>query len=170
DLEPALFARHVAERLPPSEPGAPGATLGRMSLPELYLACACLRGAPAALSALERCYLARLPELLGYLRQSETTVDEICQLTGVKLLVHAPGGEPRIAEYKGHGPLLRWIQVTAARVALTLRGRERPLGDCGADVLDRLPAPGVDVELDLIERRHHAECREALREAFGSLP
>ena len=37
--------------------------------------------------------------------------------------------------------------------------------DLAADVLDALPAPGVDAELDLIKQRHQTEFRQALREA-----
>lgn len=38
-----------------------------------------------------------------------------------------------------------------------------------AEVLEALPAPGIDAELDLIKQRHQKEFRQALREAFSAL-
>jgi len=173
ELDPDLFVRHVAARLPRGDVSS-GVSLpdlfSRLSLGELYLACACQHGNPAAISAFERRYLSRLPEMLGQLRQPASAVDEICQMTRVRILVRTPDGEPRIADYKGEGALLSWVRVTAARVSLTLLASERPAGEGAADLLEALPAPGVDAELDLIKRRHRSEFREALREAFAAIP
>jgi RNA polymerase sigma-70 factor len=170
DLPAERFVRHLAERLPESgsaEQIAP--QIEQLSLPELYLACACVQGIAAATTAFDRHYLSRLPGLLGYLRQPAAMIDEVCQLTRVKLLVHTPEGAPRLNDYKGRGSLLSWVRITAARIALRVCALDKPAPDDGVvEVLESLPAPG-DVELDFIRRRHHAEFRQAVREALSAL-
>lgn len=170
ELPAERFVRHLAERLPETVSGGGIALqLEQLSLPELYLACACVQGIATATAAFDRHYLSRLPGLLGYLRQPAAIIDEVCQLTRVKLLVPTPEGAPRINDYTGRGALLSWVRVTAARIALRVCGSNKPAPDEGVvEVLESLPAPG-DVELDLIRQRHHAEFRQAIREAFTTL-
>ncbi|HSP81478.1 MAG TPA: RNA polymerase subunit sigma-70, partial [Myxococcaceae bacterium] len=47
-------------------------------------------------------------------------------------------------------------------------GPEQPKEDV-LELLEAMPAPGRDVEMDLIRRRHQREFREVLREAFAAL-
>ncbi|WNG41576.1 sigma-70 family RNA polymerase sigma factor [Archangium violaceum] len=164
------FIRHLAERMPAAGAEERLATrLEQLSLSELYLACACVQGIGAATVAFDRHYLSRLPGMLGYLRQPAALIDDVCQLTRVKLLVHTPEGAPRLNDYTGRGSLLSWVRVTAVRIALRECGLEKPTPDEGVvEVLESLPAPG-DVEMDLIRRHHHAEFRQAIREAFTVL-
>ncbi len=170
-LPAPLFVRHLAERLPDSASGASiESLLEPLSLDELYLACACVQGLPTATEAFEQHYLAKLPGMLAYLKQPAAELDDVCQLTRVKLLVRTPDSEPRIQDYSGRGALMSWVRVTAVRIALKLRSADRPAPDEHvAEVLEALPAPGLDAELDLIKQRHRAEFRLALREAFSSL-
>jgi RNA polymerase sigma-70 factor, ECF subfamily len=165
------FVRHLAERLSLDEPPAPlEPQLARLCVEELYLACACLRGEDSALECFEREYLAKLPALLRGPRQSEAMLDDVCQLVRVKILVAAPGEVPRIGEYSGRGTLLSWLRVTAVRIAIKLRQVEKPAPEQDAEtVFAALPAPGVDPELDLVRRRHHADFRHAVRESFAVL-
>lgn len=171
DVPRELFARHLAERLPEVSPGgALAPVLESLSLVELYLACACAQGLPAATAAFETHYLAKLPGLLGYLKQPAAVVDDICQLTRVKLLVRTPEQAPRMNDYSGRGALMSWVRVTAVRIALKLQASDRPEPDEDVtEVLEALPAPGGDAELDLIRQRHQAEFRQALRDAFSAL-
>ena len=165
------FVTHLAERLPEASPDSPlEPLLEQLSLAELYLACACVRGIPSAIELLDRNYLAKLPGLLKGPKQSEAMIDDVCQLARVKILVSTPEGGPKIAEYTGRGALLSWVRVTAVRIAIKLQAVEKPAPDQDADtVFAALPAPGVDAELDLIKRRHHADFRHAVREAFSAL-
>lgn len=167
----AVFVRHLAERLPAPNADSPvEALLGQLSLAELYLACACLHRDPEALAVFERSYLAKLPGLLGSMKEPAATIDEICQLVRVRVLVGTRDNGPRIAEYAGRGSLLSWLRVIASRVALKLIAANPPAADeSGAALLEALPAPGMDLELDLIKRRYHTEFRDAVREAFSSL-
>jgi RNA polymerase sigma-70 factor (ECF subfamily) len=171
ELPAGLFVRHLAERLPEASPGASvEALLEPLSLSELYLACACARGFPGAAEAFEQHYLVKLPALLAYLKQPAAVIDDVCQLARVRLLLRTPEGEPRINDYTGRGALLSWVRVTAVRIALKLQAADKPAPDeDAAEVLDALPAPGVDAELDLIKQRHQSELRQALRDAFAAL-
>ncbi|WP_240359574.1 sigma-70 family RNA polymerase sigma factor [Pyxidicoccus trucidator] len=170
-LPPALFVKHLAERLPEAGPDTSiTALLELLSLEELYLACACVQGLPTATEVFEQHYLAKLPGLLAYLKQSSAELDDVCQLTRVKLLLRTPDNAPRILDYSGRGALMSWVRVTAVRIALKLRAADRPASDEHvAEVLEALPSPGIDAELDLIKQRHQVEFRQALREAFATL-
>ncbi|MDY7227613.1 sigma-70 family RNA polymerase sigma factor [Hyalangium rubrum] len=166
-----MFVIHLAQRLPEASPDSPIAPLlEQLSLAELYLACACLHGVPAALENFDRHYLAKLPALLRGSKQPEVVIDDVCQLARVKILVATPEGPPKIVEYTGRGALMNWVRVSAVRIAIKLQAVEKPAPEHDADtVFAALPAPGVDAELDLIKRRHHADFRQAMREAFSAL-
>ncbi|WP_244239300.1 sigma-70 family RNA polymerase sigma factor [Corallococcus carmarthensis] len=170
-LPAARFVTHVAERLPQATPTTPIAPLvSGLSLAELYLACACLQGNSAAHEAFERNYLARLPERLRSLRQPDAMIDEVRQRVGVKLLVANAGHAPAIADYTGRGGLLSWVVVIASRITNKLRGQEKPsTGDDAEELFQALPAQGLDPELDVMKRRHHAAFRQAVREAAATL-
>jgi RNA polymerase sigma-70 factor len=171
DLPARLFVIHLAERLPEASPNSPIAPLlARMSLAELYLTCACLQGIASAQEAFERNYLARLPGKLRGLKRHDTMIDDICQIARVKLLVATPESAPKIGEYTGRGALLNWVVVTAGRIAIKLRAAEKPAPDDDSEEFFKmLPGQGIDPELDVMKRRHHAEFRQAVREAFSTL-
>ncbi|WP_244221755.1 sigma-70 family RNA polymerase sigma factor [Corallococcus exercitus] len=170
-LPPELFMRHLAERLPEASPESPlSPLLGQLALEELYLACACVHGVAGATEAFEQHYLSKLPGLLAYLKHPPALMDDVCQVTRVKLLVRMPEEEPRIKDYTGRGALLSWVRVTAIRVSIKLSAADKPAPeeDVGA-VLDALPAPGSNAELELIRQSHQAEFQRAVREAFSTL-
>jgi RNA polymerase sigma-70 factor len=170
-LPARLFVIHLAERLPEASPHSPIAPLlAGLSLAELYLTCACLQGMASAHEAFERDYLARLPVKLRGLKQPDAIIDDVCQLTRMKLLVATPESAPKIAEYSGRGALLNWVLVTAGRIAHKLRAAEKPAPDGQAEeIFQALPGHGMDPELDVMKRRHHAEFRQAVREASSTL-
>lgn len=171
ELHGSEFVRHLAERLsdvPPESSLEP--FIEQLSIAELYLACACESGIPEAIAAFEQHYLAKLPELLGHLRQPAATIDDICQLARVKILVHTPEGSPRISEYTGRGALMSWVRVIAVRIALKRSAADKSASDESVtEVLESLPAAEASAELDLIKQRHRTEFRQALREAFAAL-
>ena len=168
DLPADIFARHLAQRLPEGRPLAQ--QLESLALADLYLACACVHGVPAAIDSLERHYLAKLPMALAYLKQPAAMLDDVCQMVRMHLLLGMSGGRPRLAEYTGRGSLQSWIRVIAARMSLkqAAPAPETPEEDVFA-ALEALPAPGANAELELIKRRYHREFRQAVREAFDSL-
>src|SRR5678809_286972 len=108
-LSAVQFIRHVAERFPAEEGTQPvEAVLESLHLSDLYLACACANGAPAAIAILEHEYLSKVPAVLRYRRLSSDTIDDVCQKLREKLLLQTASA-PAIATYTGEGRLQVWI-------------------------------------------------------------
>jgi RNA polymerase sigma-70 factor len=171
-LDPGLFMQHLAERLPREEAArALEALLSQVAVGDLYLACACLHDVPLAIETFEQHYLRKLPKLLRDYERSAAAIDEICQLTRVKLLVPTAEGLPKIGEYKGKGALMNWVGITAVRIAAKERLRQKPadsLDDPDGPIIDPV-LPAMDPELDRIRRLHQEDLRDAMRKAIASL-
>ncbi len=171
ELAPELFVRHLAERLPIKTPADPiGPLLERMHMADLYLACACLYGIPAAIEAFQLHYLSKLPKLLMHRKLSASGLDESLELTRVKILVSPSEELPKIAEYNGQGSLLGWVRVIALRISIRQQEANAPAGEDPNNLLDMLSEPGAAPEMDVIRQRPQMEERQAMREAFATLP
>ena len=169
-LPAEVFVRHLAERLPAaSEGGELWPRLEALALVDLYLACACARGEPKAVEALERYYLSKLPGQLAHLKRPPVEIEEVCQRVRLHVLVGTDEARPRIAEYTGRGSLLSWLRVVAVRMALKQHPAKAAEPENVNAALGALPAPGADAELDLIKRRYHYDFRQAVREAFAAV-
>ena len=137
---------------------------------DLYLACACTRGEPAAIETFDREVLAPAAIAIRSIDASAEFVDEACQQLRTSLLV-GEGVPPRIATYAGHGPLRSWVGVAAARTALMMirtTKRKREVSD------DEWPSAiamvGLDnPELELVKRQHAVVFVQALRDAAATL-
>ena len=94
-------------------------------------------------------------------------VDEIAQCTHVRLVVADAGELPRIAHYRGTGPLRAWVGITARRMALNARrhAKHDAGDDVLADVVDRDPDP----EILHLKTLYRVEFREALTAALAGL-
>ncbi|MCL4227840.1 MAG: sigma-70 family RNA polymerase sigma factor [Myxococcales bacterium] len=162
--EPPGFVARLAEAL-----AGGGGAGGRVHADDLYLACACAGGDPAALAAFDR---AVLPQISGAVRRIDPSpdfADEVRQAVRARLLVGDAGEPPRIAGYAGRGPLVAWVRVAAVRLALALRDRRRreaPVAHAGDDVGD---LAALDPELALLKARYAGELEEALRRAGQAL-
>jgi RNA polymerase sigma-70 factor (ECF subfamily) len=132
---------------------------------DLYLACACTDGAPAAVAAFERHLIAEVPAYIARLDASAAFADEVRQRVRDRLLVAPEGDPPRIADYAGRGPLGAWVRVVAVRVALDLL-RER--GSAGPAADELVPALR-DPALDLVQARYRDAYQGAIRAALASL-
>lgn len=155
DLDPAVFARWRADH-PDSSDDHQG---------ELYLACACAAGVPAALAAFEREFLTQVDAYLRGVRATPDLVDEVRQELRERLFA---GERPRIADYSGKGSLGAWLRVAAIRVASNLRraaGTRARLEAHDASVRD-VP---LDPELALIRGRYKDAFTAAMRDAFAAL-
>src|SRR5262245_10912398 len=113
-LELADFARHVLSRSGPAGPSASGG----LNAEDLYLACCCARGEPAALEAFDRTVLDGVAAFVAHIDPSPSFADEVRQLLRTRLLLPAEGAPPRIGEYAGAGTLRGWVRVIAVRTAL----------------------------------------------------
>jgi len=165
-VEPTDFVAYVAERLPAT--GAVEALAG-LRAPDMLLAWACGRGAPAALAAFEVTYLARIEGALPRVADREHFADEVKQLVREKLFVGRAGKDPKITEYQGRSDLGTWVHVVAWRVALDLLRQGEPGGTADDDVLGALPCPATDPELLTLKQRYREEFRVAIRAAAASL-
>jgi RNA polymerase sigma-70 factor (ECF subfamily) len=171
DLDAAAFVRHLAGHLPAD--GAPWRGLPFLLAGDLYLACACVHGVPAALQAFEARYLSQVGNFLAHLDRSPDFADEVRQVLRERLLLPAPDGA-RLAEYSGRGALLMWLRVAALRTALNLRrSHGRHLGRLHPPREEELTAAALPERLDpefmYLKTRYAQEFAEAVRAAVGTL-
>jgi RNA polymerase sigma-70 factor (ECF subfamily) len=162
DLPPALFAAFLTTL------AVRGVEPRRELLPELYLACACSVGCPAAHRSFDRRHLTRLPAAVLRIDRSPAFHDEVRQAARIRLLLPERGRRPRIALYTGRGPLGAWTRVVVTRIAASLRlveARDRWIAE---PVIDG----GIAVnhaERDLIRSRHLGVFQAAIKRALDTL-
>ncbi|MEO8702889.1 MAG: sigma factor-like helix-turn-helix DNA-binding protein [Kofleriaceae bacterium] len=136
-------------------------------LDDLYLACACVAGDPAAVAAAER-------ELVPIINLALTTwdpnvVDETRQQLRAMLLVDHAGRGPLLAQYSGRGALRRWIRVVAAREAGKTRRADMAAMPVDDDALFDALAPPGDPQLSAIKHDAAVVFKTAFVVALGEL-
>jgi RNA polymerase sigma-70 factor (ECF subfamily) len=132
---------------------------------DLYLACACARGVPDALAALEREHLARIREFAASVDASPEFVNELTQQLRARILV-ADGDRPaRIATYSGRGSLGGWIRVAAIRLARDLSRIER----AAARPREDLAPHAIDPELAYLKTTYGEAVSRAIHDALAAL-
>ncbi|MBK7864915.1 MAG: transcriptional regulator [Archangiaceae bacterium] len=155
------FLRHLAERLDVG--GELVERLVAVHASDLYLACACALGLPAALAELERQLASEARRAIARVDGAAHFVDEVHQRLRQKLLL-----EGKIAEYRGRGSLVHWLRATAVRDALKLKRSEKqhePLNEA----LELERASVEDVELEIIRGRHASDFSAAFEASFAAL-
>ncbi len=133
---------------------------------ELFLAWAAGNGDAAALRHLDRLNAPDLEYTARRVDRSPQFLDELGQAVRTRLFV-ADGGEPRILEYAGRGPLRGWVGVAALRVALNLKRATSP---ATSDILAELVSGEADPELRHLKSLYRTEFRDALSAALAALP
>jgi len=141
--------------------------LSSCSLEDLFLARACVHGDRCALEHFDREYLSSIDRVLERFGRSAEFTDEVRQLLRERLFVAEGNGPGRIADYAGRGPLSKWVQVAALRLAVSLRRGETP-GAESDEALAELLGPD-NPELAIIRARHREDFLKALRDAFAAL-
>jgi RNA polymerase sigma-70 factor (ECF subfamily) len=139
---------------------------------DLYLACACARGIPAALRAFDAAMLAKIPAYLRRLRVSPAIEQETRAALLEKLFVSGEGAPAKILQYSGRGALEGWVRVAAVRAAMNLleaQGTERPVGDEDAAIAGAV-GTGDDPELLFLKASYRDPFVAAFREALAALP
>jgi RNA polymerase sigma-70 factor (ECF subfamily) len=165
------FMRYLWERLSQEERGQQLAeVLKERKQGDLYLACACVLKVPGAFEELEAHHLSKLPALLRYLHLPDADLQDVCQEVRIQVLMGTTKS-PRIAEYRGRGTLLNWLQAIAVRLALK-RGIPRceQAEEHVLDFIERASPSGLDPEIDFIKRLYRAEIQQGLDQARDSLP
>jgi RNA polymerase sigma-70 factor (ECF subfamily) len=150
---------------------APGGDdpLARVHITDLYLACGCVLGLPAATRTFVSQHLAAVPRYLGHIDPSAWLAEEVAQALAVKLLVARPPDPPRIAGYGGRGPLDSWVAVAAQRAALSLLRKRDPAAPGSASDLEGALSVGLDPELRLARAEVKRQFEGGLRVALGAL-
>lgn len=168
-LEPAALAAYLDRRAPPGAHLA--AWLRGLRPADVFLACACAQGVPAAIRAFEAAYLARLPSYLRALRPTPETVAETKQELLEKLFVGSEGRPAKIEQYACRGPLEGWVRLVALGTAADLVSSEkaRRPREQEHDEIARGVAPDGDPELELMKASYRGEFEAAFREALASL-
>jgi RNA polymerase sigma-70 factor (ECF subfamily) len=167
-LQAQAFAVHIADRVRAQR--NVNDALSGLHAADLFLACACSRGVPAALAAFERTHLARVHGFVGRIDSSLAFADEVAQSIREQLLVAERGGESRIANYSGRGPLSSWLRIIAIRTALRIQ-RDRTGSTLPAErEMETGLRSAVDPELDYLKLRYRGAYQEALEAGLASLP
>jgi RNA polymerase sigma-70 factor (ECF subfamily) len=132
---------------------------------DLYIACACADGDPAALAQFDRRFVdGAVRDAVARIDRSEDFVAEVLQRLRERLFV---GPDAKIDEYRGSGALAGWVRTVAVRVALQIR-RSAKVQAKHADALESL-APLLDHETALLKHQHLGEVNAALGRALDEL-
>jgi RNA polymerase sigma-70 factor (ECF subfamily) len=138
------------------------------TIQDLYLACACAKGVPGALSAFGARYRAAIAAVARTFDDSPAFADEVEQRMNELLFVDGPGKPGRIARYLGQGPLGGFVTTTARRIAMRLfAGVARFQGE---EALVRQFADTPDQETLLLKARYRETFNRALPIALRQLP
>jgi RNA polymerase sigma-70 factor, ECF subfamily len=165
-VNPLEFVRYVAERaqdgqLPPLRHAA-----------DLWLACACVQRAPAALACFLREYEPLMTRILVRRGASADIAADVRQVLAERLFVadDRAGRRAKIADYKGLGALKAWV-ATAAVTTLVTQQREdvRRRGQRPESSADEALLGPLDPELEYLKQRYAEQVHDAIVAAVGSL-
>jgi RNA polymerase sigma-70 factor, ECF subfamily len=170
DVEAGAFVAYVADRLPRGRDVRDA--LAELRVEDLYLACACNDGDPAAVARASSEAFAKARAALARLRGQASLSDDVLQHVREVLFVGAGGPRgrpPRIASYSGKGDLARWIRTVAMRVAMDKLAPSKEIATSEEIVADfRLPTD--DPQLELMKREYGERFKAALARAVAKLP
>jgi RNA polymerase sigma-70 factor (ECF subfamily) len=161
-----VFASWVVDRLDPSLD--PAGAVAALHVADLYVACGCARGDPAAVEVLDRDFIPEVRAALGATGADQTSIAEAEQRLRARMLVTAGSSPPPIAQYNGRGRLRAFLGVAGVRELLQMRRsvwRERPARD---EEIGAIVAPD-DPEIEYLKRYYRRELAESFAEASATL-
>jgi RNA polymerase sigma-70 factor (ECF subfamily) len=167
ELSLASFAAYCSARV--DEHGCGSVGLAPLNTADLYLACACLEGAPGAVEVFDQAFLASVPRTVARIDSSPGFADEVCQRLREKMFVGV-GRPGKLADYSGRGPLAAWVRVAALRTALNLQESN---GRAHLELADEIAfaAPNTpDPEMEYLRNRYRPAFLAAVRAALEALP
>ncbi len=166
-LSDDVFIEHLRGRIAGDDD--PAATLSRLAVADLYLACACARGVAAAVETFARTILREVEAHVARFDRSPAFADEVRQELAARLLVAAPGARPKLDDYAGSAPLSAWVRVAAVRTALNLRRRKAFSTEIADDKAIAEHAASGSVEVEHIRQRYRVPFETAIGKALGTL-
>lgn len=167
DISEPEFVAFVSERMRAAGSETEGVTL---QTTDLYLACSCARGDPAALQAFEHAYFPEIDRALKKMRSDALPErDELAQLLRYKLFVADGEQRPKIGDYSGRGSLRGWFRVTTSRLLLNLATRAPRETPFEHELLDKLLGGTADPELEHARRQLQTQFRAAFADAYSAL-
>lgn len=137
---------------------------------DVYLACACATGDPAALDRFTQLFSPDIERIAARVDAPGVSPEDARQLLLDRLLVADERRDAKIVRYRGTGSLRNWVRATAARALIDVyraggRGREVAVPQALFDEL----AGGSDPELEYMRRHYRAELTSAFEAAVASL-
>ncbi len=176
------FAAELAQRLEAEDDlGAVARWWDHLRAGDLYLACACARGAAPALRAFETLYADELARIARRFQRPELGADDLIQLLRTKLFAPPLGGStaeplaaarPKIASYTGQGFLQNWVRVTATRTFIDgVRWQQADPAEelIAPDLAELLQEPTANPELRMLKQEHAAHFKAAFADAVAAL-
>jgi RNA polymerase sigma-70 factor (ECF subfamily) len=142
---------------------------------DLYLACACARGMPAAIGAFDRDYMKEVDIALARMRIGDSRLKDVKQLVRQRLFVGggtagAPTSAGKISEYGGRGDLRRWVRSVAVRTCLNeLRKGKREVLVDDDHLIAQHAISADDPEVEYMKRTYASEFKAAFADALGQL-
>lgn len=159
------FAEHVAALRAHGE--SPSDADLSLNGADMFLVTACLAGDARALSALERDFLAELPDTVRGIDRARAFGSDVTQQLRERLL--CPPLE-RLRRYTAVGSLAGWLRVAARRLALDLKRREGVAARQTEQLATVLANVSRNAEWELVRRRYREPVQTALCEALEALP
>jgi RNA polymerase sigma-70 factor (ECF subfamily) len=167
-VDDLIFVRHLA-RCAAFLETAPIEAAESLAGADLFLACACALGVPGAAAAFDVRCDARLQSALSAVVKSDDLRSELAQHARDVLLVGGVKGEPKIAEYRGQGPLPRWVGVVVQGLAISaLRVDQTERRTREAVALEMSPGTARP-EFEYVKHHYRSAFEEALSEAIAAL-
>jgi RNA polymerase sigma-70 factor (ECF subfamily) len=167
-VEANRLIQAIAHRLDAEQ--SPADALAALQTDDLYLACGCAAGDPAAIAGFEQHCGAVIDRAIVSSGVDPAERADLGQIVRQRLLVAPPGGgAPRIARYSARGSLQAWVRVTAAREAARILPRARRETAAEDDQLAGLIAPDDDPEIGYLKRLYREEFKRAFQAAVDAL-
>jgi RNA polymerase sigma-70 factor (ECF subfamily) len=137
---------------------------------DLFLAFACFANVSRAVQLFHTTYGPIVATTARHFDRSGALTDELWQRLAELLFVSKDGRPPRIAEYRGRGPLSAWVRTCAKRTALRLVKIDSLEMLVTREALAEEISDACDQELALLKSHYGELFRQELLGALAELP
>jgi RNA polymerase sigma-70 factor (ECF subfamily) len=161
EITAAQYVKFSRERLPP------GAKTSEAHA-DLYLACACSLGVPAAQEALDRVIMADVPKAIRRVSAEPDFVADVAADLRLALLAGTDGKPSLLERYQGKGPLRSYVMVLAMRRSIDRKRRQKEVVTEPADLADLAAANPSVIHVGSSELSEAFVA--ALKEKLSALP